>query len=145
MDPVAIAALTLSIISILLWVFTFLSPRLAAGNLAGNSIKHRGEEPAPENKETGSSLAVPENKQTPVAAVGSQDRESQFMSDTQKFSNMVHKNLEILNTRVGVKFSVKPLSENYSVKRKGPNFVDSMDISEDEDERMLSDESDGEN
>lgn len=142
MDPVAITALILSIISILLWAFTFIFPKQAM-NLVGTVVKSKPEEKVPEDKETGSSLAVPEGRKTPVASSKSPNWESQFMSDTQKFSHMVQKNLEMLNNRVGVKFSVKPLSENYTVKKKGPNFVDSMDVSEEENDRMLSNGSEG--
>lgn len=141
MDPVAVAALVLSIVSILLWVFTFMFPKQAR-NLVGSVVKTNAEEKPPEGKETGSPLAVPEGGRTPATSGNSPGRESQFMSDTQKFSHMVQKNLEMLNTRVGVKFSVKSLSENYSQKKKGPNFVDSMEVQEDENDRMLTDESD---
>ena len=56
--------------------------------------------------------------------------ESRFMAETQKFSQMVRKNLEMLNTRVGIKFDVKPISDDFKKKPKGPEFVDSMDISD---------------
>ena len=142
MDPVAITALILSIISILLWAFTFMFPKQAM-NLVGTVFKSSPEEKAPKEKETESSLAVPEDRKSPVSSGNSTDQESQFMSETQKFSLMVQKNLEMLNNRVGVKFSVKPLSESYSVRKKGPDFVDSMDVSEEDNDRMLPDESDG--
>ncbi len=144
MDPVAITALILSIVSILLWVFTFIFPKQTM-NLVGSVVKKGPEEKAPKEEKMGSSLAVPEGRKPPVASGSSQNQESQFMSDTQKFSLMVQKNLEMLNNRVGVKFSVKPLSENYSVRKKGPGFVDSMDVSEEENDRILTDESEGKN
>lgn len=147
MDTVAITALILSILAILLWAFTFIFPKQTM-NFVGTVVRPNPEEKAPKEKETESSLAVPENRKSPVASGSSPDqadKESQFMSETQKFSLMVQKNLEMLNNRVGVKFSVKPLSEHYSAKKKGPDFVDSMDVSEDENDRMLTDESEGKN
>ncbi len=137
MDPVAITALILSIISILLWAYTYMSPK-KTGNDASNSVKS---DPAKEEPSGDVSMPVPVGHNIPAPARGQETQESRFMSDTQKFSQMVRKNLEMLNTRVGIKFDVKPLSEDYSVKKKGPNYIDSMDVTEERSENYLTDES----
>lgn len=143
MDPVAVTALILSIISILLWAFTFLFP-VQLRNLVGAISKPNPVENKQKDEERDSALPANVKQDTPVTSESQPERESQFMSETQKFSQMVQKNLEMLNTRVGVKFSVKPLSQDYHFeKKKGPNFIDSMDVTEEENDRMLSDESDG--
>ena len=56
--------------------------------------------------------------------------ESRFMAETQKFSQMVRKNLEMLNTRVGIKFDVKPISDDFKKIPRGPEFVDSMEVAD---------------
>lgn len=142
MDPVAVAALVLSIISILIWVFTFLFPK-NTGNLIEKISKPQEEkvEKQPDKKREENFSVVPNSSETDIKANKSAEAESQFMIDTQKFSQMVQKNLEMLNTRVGVKFSVKPLSSDYSQKKKAPGYVDSVDVTETNTENMLPDDS----
>lgn len=136
MDPIAIAALVLSIISILLWVYTFMMPKVQPSNNEKLAIHEEQNVPVDEKilpdirKDSGLSL-TPEYLQ----------HESNFMNETQKFSHMVRKNLEMLNTRVGIKFDVKPLSEKYSQKNRGPDYVDSMEVTDSQPDNMITDES----
>lgn len=139
MDPIAIAALVLSVISILLWVYTFMfqkglpSLKIPAQREEQKTVAE--EKNLPDiRKDSGLSL-TPEYLQ----------HESNFMNETQKFSHMVRKNLEMLNTRVGIKFDVKPISEKYSQKNRGPNYVDSMETSDEhtDNSNMITDESQG--
>lgn len=63
---------------------------------------------------------------TPLAT-GNNDQDD-FMKDLTKFSQMVRKNLEIINTRIGIKFDIKPLSQK-SRDTGHEKYVASMDIS----------------
>lgn len=143
MDTLAIIALVLSIISILLWVYSFLfrngSP--IVGRSAENTVKHEVERNDPPREDP----SVPQVRRSdpPVQSPSREylEYEAQFMGETQKFSHMVRKNLEMLNTRVGIKFDVKPISEKFSRKQSGPGYVDSMDVTEKRDREMLPDDS----
>ncbi len=140
MDPVAIAALVLSVISILLWAYTFLFPK----NKLSLSGKSTGSSAATEEKDAEPGMPVPvrSNSQVQTPPHGKQSsQETNFMGDTQKFSQMVRKNLEMLNTRVGIKFDVKPLSEEYAARKKEPSYIDSMDVTEEKTDNYLTDES----
>lgn len=139
MDSIAITALILSIIAILLWVYTFLfhgKIENPFGNIPGSTR-------TPAEKKDEPSLPVHSDSTMREGSVVEtpETAESQFMNDTLKFSQMVQKNLEILNTRVGVKFNLKPLSGEYSRKPKEPNFVDSMDVTDEKKDRMITDDS----
>lgn len=144
MDPVAIAALILSIISILLWIFTFLFPNSLKA-LFGNLLQSNS--PNKEEQRTTEKRAYPAHAKDSENHTNEKDTasaESQFMNETQKFSQMVQKNLEMLNTRVGVKFSVRAISGEYTdKKRKEPGYVESVDVTENKDKGMLTDESGG--
>lgn len=135
MDPIAVAALIISIISILLWVYSFFFQNKTP-------IQDKPELQDRKQEDAGS---VPDvrHSETPAPSISAEyiRHEAQFMGETQKFSHMVRKNLEMLNTRVGIKFDVKPISEKYSNKGKGPDYIDSMDVSEERNSSMITDDS----
>lgn len=143
MDPISVIALVLSVIAILLWVYSYLfqpareTPRIQEQKARDMTSEEPGIKPM-------SPQVTPGNpdRQSPSLQEQFIQMESQFRKETQKFSQMVHKNLEMLNTRVGIKFDVKPLPEKYSAKKSGPDYVDSMDVSERQARDMISDKSD---
>ena len=120
MNPFTLAALIFSIIAIALWIVTFTQSR-----------SHRVTPAAPEEKPSDAEThpAVVEDHVEPAApmAAGNNDQED-FMKDLTKFSQMVRKNLEIINTRIGIKFDIKPLSQK-SRDTGHEKYVASMDIS----------------
>lgn len=143
MDPISVIALVLSVIAILLWVYSYLfqpareTPRNPVQKAEDRNPEEPGVNPMPPQVASGN----PESQSLSLQEQFVQ-MEGQFRTETQKFSQMVRKNLEMLNTRVGIKFDVKPLSEKYSAKKSGPGYVDSMDVSEGQARDMISDESD---
>lgn len=131
MDPVSVVALTLSIIAILLWLYTYIfSERKLPGKSKEQETGGDPKEPeAPGQDGQGMPAVLRQENQLKIHEQQVQ-WESRFMAETQKFSRMVGKNLEMLNTRVGIKFDVKPISEDFKKKPSGPGFVDSMDVSD---------------
>ncbi len=130
MNPVSIVALALSIIAILLWLYTFFFQ-------AKLPVKKTIEEQPEASHETVSpkqeSQTIPDlvKQENQLKILEQQIQwETRFMAETQKFSQMVRKNLEMLNTRVGIKFDVKPISDDFKKKPHGPEFVDSMEVSD---------------
>ncbi len=135
MDPVSIVALILSIIAILLWLYNFIAPKREKTP----ETRFIPDDPEPAKQENTTSLPdvktqdLVRAQENQIKFMEQQARwESQFMQEAQKFSQMTRKNLEMLNTRVGIKFDVKPISEEFKKKPRGPEFVDSMDVSENE-------------
>lgn len=125
MDPVSIVALILSIIAILLWLYSFIFPKK-------NNMQEDKNEPREHAQPGHEQQAMPDvlKQQNQLKILEQQVQwESRFMAETQKFSQMARKNLEMLNTRVGIKFDVKPISDDFKKKPAGPEFVDSMDVS----------------
>ncbi len=120
MNPFTLAALIFSLIAIALWIVTFTQSR------SRRDIKAASEEKPsePENHP-----AVVEDHMEPATplATGNNDQDD-FMKDLTKFSQMVRKNLEIINTRIGIKFDIKPLSQK-SRDTGHEKYVASMDIS----------------
>lgn len=135
MDAIAIAALVLSIISILLWVYTFMFQK--APQFRSEPVPREEPNVAVDGKVLPDVVRESKLTLTPEYL----EHESNFMSETQKFSHMVRKNLEMLNTRVGIKFDVKPISEKYSQKPREPGYVDSMEVSDQQRDSMITDES----
>lgn len=139
MDPIAVTALVLSIISILLWVYTFVFKEQLPGPL--RIANHEEVENAgPQAQEEVSGVPQVMGRPGTPAPSAPAPGEARFMNETQKFSQMVRKNLEMLNTRVGIKFDVKPISEEFSQKVREPSYVDSMEVSENRVKNMLTDE-----
>ncbi len=128
MDPVSIVALVLSIIAILLWLYSFLFSE------KNSKVKETENPPqARPMEEPGQQLGMPDilRQEGQLKVLQQQVQwESRFMAETQKFSQMVRKNLEMLNTRVGIKFDVKPISDDFKKMPKGPEFVDSMEVAD---------------
>lgn len=138
MDPLSVIALVLSIIAIGLWAYSFL--------FQNQKLQQPVREKNMGKKEEKEENAMPPQPVSQSPSVPEQffQRENQFKDETQKFSRMVRKNLEMLNTRVGIKFDVKPISERYSGKSRGPGYIDSMDVSDEERRDMISDSSEEE-
>ena len=132
MDSISVIALVLSIVAILLWVYSFFFRE----SVTPEPIKEQ-------QKENHEVKSLPQVRNNEGLALSEEflKHESQFMGETQKFSQMVRKNLEMLNTRVGIKFDVKPISDKYAKKKEGPDFVDSMEVSKERTSNMLPDES----
>lgn len=133
MDPVSIVALILSIIAILLWLYNFISHEKARIPEEINKTENKVQ------SEKVNSTSFPDVKTQEIAKTQEEQLrvleqqiqwESRFMQETQKFSQMARKNLEMLNTRVGIKFDVKPISDDFKKKPRGPEFVNSMEVSE---------------
>lgn len=130
MDPVSIVALVLSIIAILLWLYTFF---FGAGLPANKARQEHPSVPLETEHPKQDVQTMPDvmKQESQLKILEQQAQwESRFMAETQKFSQMVRKNLEMLNTRVGIKFDVKPISDDFKKKPKGPEFVDSLDVSD---------------
>ena len=120
MNPFTLAALIFSLIAIALWIVTFTQGRSRRG------IKATPEE-KPSDAET--HPAVVEDHMGPAAPLATENNDQDdFMKDLTKFSQMVRKNLEIINTRIGIKFDIKPLSQK-SRDTGHEKYVASMDVS----------------
>lgn len=130
MDPLSVVALILSIIAILLWLYSFFFP--GRSNAGGEKPAPASPEPEPRERD-GRRNEVPDvlRQENQMRILQQQVQwESRFMAEAQKFSQMTRKNLEMLNTRVGIKFDIKPISDDFKNKPRGPEFVDSMDVSD---------------
>ena len=130
MDPVSIVALVLSIIAILLWLYTFFFQARLPANKARQERPNTPLEAEPPKQDIQTMPDVMKRESQLKILEQQVQWESRFMAETQKFSQMVRKNLEMLNTRVGIKFDVKPISDDFKKKPNGPEFVDSMDVSD---------------
>ena len=120
MNPFTLAALIFSLIAIALWIVTFTQGR-----------SRRGIKAAPEDKpvEADAHPAVVEDHMEPATPLATENNDQEdFMKDLTKFSQMVSKNLEIINTRIGIKFDIKPLSQK-SRDTGHEKYVASMDVS----------------
>ncbi|MEM0157187.1 MAG: hypothetical protein QXN26_03860 [Thermoplasmataceae archaeon] len=123
MNPFTLAALIFSIIAIALWIVTFTQGRTR------RSVETATAESPPT---TDNHPAVVDDRQEePAVPTGAtQNDQEDFMKDLTKFSQMVRKNLEIINTRIGIKFDIKPLSQK-SRDTGHEKYVASMDVSGD--------------
>ncbi len=119
MSTLSIVALAVSVVSLLLWAYTFLFNKM---QFKLPFLKTA--DPAPEQKI--------ESPKTEVGKLESAKAGSDFgdemIEELRKFSQMVRKNLEMLNTRVGIKFDVKPLSDKFQKKVQKENYVDSEEV-----------------
>lgn len=121
MSALSYAALGLSIVSLILSLYALFvvsSKKVSSVKLAvmkrDDQTTSVAEKPVPESPQAPKKSAV--------------DVQLQPMIDQiQKFSSMVSKNLEQLNTKVGVKSNVRPIdfSSQNTVKKDGPSVVDS--------------------
>lgn len=120
MNPYTLAALIFSIIAIALWIVTFIQSR------SHRSIEDaHAEEPA--DPETHPAV-VEDHMENAAPMKPENNNQDDFMKDLTKFSQMVRKNLEIINTRIGIKFDIKPLSQK-SRDSSNEKYVASMDVS----------------
>ncbi len=123
MSDLTIAALVFSIIAIVLWIVTFLQSRPLRRESKTNT-GNKGEDSG-QVATHGNESIVPQIKS--ASEVSSQDEE--FFNDLSKFTQMVRKNLEMINTRIGIKFDIKPLAKR-DQKKSAQNYVPSMDVSD---------------
>ncbi len=123
MNPFTLAALIFSIIAIALWIVTFTQ---------GRTHRRRDAPTAETQSEKGNTPAVQGDRveESPVPIAATSNDQEDFMKDLTKFSQMVRKNLEIINTRIGIKFDIKPLSQK-SRDSGREKYVASMDVSGD--------------
>lgn len=131
MDSISVLALILSIIAILLWVYTFLFKEKSIVPVKRNVPGKREPEPPGSEPHVQTMPDVVRQENQMKILEQQAQWEARFMSETQKFSQMARKNLEMLNTRVGIKFDVKPISDDFKKRPRGPEFVDSMEVSDD--------------
>ena len=118
MSVLTLAALIFSIIAILLWIVTFLQSRPL-----------RKSQPLMTDPDSHDLRTVEQEPGLPTMKSPEKDAEpsEDFLNDLTKFAQMVRKNLEILNTRIGVKFDIKPLLRK-SQEKEGGKFVDSVEV-----------------
>ncbi|MCL4480787.1 MAG: hypothetical protein M1113_04810 [Candidatus Thermoplasmatota archaeon] len=123
MSDLTIVALLFSIIAIVLWIITFLKSRSVRPQ--GNTQPMAQEVETSRSEAGGNEAMVPQVKSS--AEVSNRDEE--FFNDLSKFTQMVRKNLEMINTRIGIKFDIKPLVKR-DQKKTEQNYVPSMDVSD---------------
>ncbi|MCL4336058.1 MAG: hypothetical protein M1344_02365 [Candidatus Thermoplasmatota archaeon] len=119
MSTLSIAALAISVVSLLLWVYTFLFNKMQFKLPFLKTM-----EPAPQQKASSPNTEMVKSESAKTVS----DFGDEMMEELRKFSQMTRKNLEMLNTRVGIKFDVKPLSDKFQKKVQRENYVDSEEV-----------------
>lgn len=123
MDDLTIVALLFSIIAIVLWIITFLQSR--STRTGGDTLTS--------TPETGILSPAQDTSETNMPQIKSNSEErnqdEEFLNDLTKFTQMVRKNLEMINTRIGIKFDIKPLTKR-SENKTQQTYVPSMDVSD---------------
>lgn len=122
MGVLTVAALIFSVIAIVLWIVTFLQSRSSSGRIP--QAPSETEQVSHDQNAVQSVADLPAE----VNPVKEQPENEDFVNDLTKFSQMVRKNLEMINTRIGIKFDIKPLTRK-SPEKTRENYVASMDIS----------------
>ena len=122
MSDVSIVSLILAVIALLISVYSLFRVMGSVQSKVKTHESHENETP-PARKEE-SLQKAPQDIRKEVQNIV---RDEDLRTQVQKFSLMVTKNLEQLNTRVGVKGNVKPLefSGDSPKDKNTPNVVDS--------------------
>ena len=122
MSDISIVSLVLAIVALLISIYSLIK---VIGHPSSETRAHEQQQNvSPPAKKEENVEKVPQTVQKQILTTG---RDDDLRAQVKKFSVMVSKNLEQLNTRVGVKGNVKPveLSDGSSEDKGNPNVVDS--------------------
>ena len=122
MSDISIVSLVLAIVALLISIYSLIK---VIGHPSSETRAHEQQQNvSPPGKKEENVEKVPQTVQKQILTTG---RDDDLRAQVKKFSVMVSKNLEQLNTRVGVKGNVKPveLSDGSSEDKGNPNVVDS--------------------
>ena len=122
MSDISIVSLVLAIVALLISIYSLIK---VIGHPSSETRAHEQQQNvSPPGKKEENIEKVPQTVQKQILTTG---RDDDLRAQVKKFSVMVSKNLEQLNTRVGVKGNVKPveLSDGSSEDKGNPNVVDS--------------------
>ena len=122
MSDISIVSLVLAIVALLISIYSLI--KVIGSPSSETSAQEQQQNVAPPAKKEENIEKVPQAVQKQIFKAG---RDDDLRAQVKKFSVMVSKNLEQLNTRVGVKGNVKPveLSDGSSEDKGNPNVVDS--------------------
>ena len=122
MSDISIVSLVLAIVALLISIYSFLKVMMSPSSEA--RVQEPQTDAMPPEKREEKSEKIPQTVQKEIPNMG---RDDDLRAQVKRFSVMVAKNLEQLNTRVGVKGNVKPvdLSNETPDDRGNPNVVDS--------------------
>ena len=123
MSDISIVALVLSVVALAISIYTLLLPGKQFSRHTQGETVEKVPEVAPSVPDVAEKTPPPSIK--PMQSSAGMDHD--LREQVQKFSMMVTKNLEQLNTRVGVKSNIKPidLSDKSQKNNAGPDVVDS--------------------
>ncbi len=122
MSDISIVSLVLAIVSLLISIYSLI--KVIEHPSSETRAHEQQQNVSPPGKKEENVEKVPQTVQKQILTTG---RDDDLRAQVKKFSVMVSKNLEQLNTRVGVKGNVKPveLSDGSSEDKGNPNVVDS--------------------